>query len=294
MSSYNGEKYIKEQIDSILSQEGVEVSLLIRDDSSSDNTLKIIENLSKNHKNISYYQGENIGAARSFMNLVNKAKEADFYAFADQDDVWMPEKLISAIEKLKNEDESIPSLYISALEVVDENLNTIEIKKVSGNFSFEGEMIRNFSTGCTMVFNKKLFEIVKMYNPEYIIMHDSWITRVCYGIGGKVIIDDNTYIKYRQHEDNVVGYNDEGIEKIKKQFKIAFKDNISMRANIAGELKKGYYDLLTQNNKQVVDNLINYRNDKRAKKWLLENKNFRSNNKKLNLKMKLAIKLNKF
>ena len=145
-----------------------------------------------------------------------------------------------------------------------------------------------------MVLNKKLCDIIKQYNPSYLIMHDSWITRVCYAVGGNVIIDDNSYIKYRQHTSNVLGYKDEGFQKIKRQFNIAFKNNISMRVNIAKELKNGYYKMLTNEAKEVVDNLINYKEDKKAKKWLLHNKKFRTNNLKINTKMIIAILLNKF
>lgn len=293
LSTYNGEKYLKEQIESILNQEEVEIYLFIRDDGSSDRTIDIIEKFIEENSNITLYKGENVGPARSFMYLVNKSAEFDYYAFADQDDLWMPKKLISAINKLK-EKEDKPSLYMSALEIVDENLNVIEIKKVKGNFTFEGEMIKNFATGCTQVFNKELRNIIKQYNPQYIIMHDSWITRVCYGVGGNVIIDDNTYIKYRQHSNNVIGYKDNALKKLKKQFKIALIDKISMRANIARELKQGYGKMLTENAKEVVENLISYQKDKKAKKWLLKNKNFRTNNSKINRKMKIAIILNKF
>lgn len=292
LSTYNGEKYIEEQIESILKQEEVEISLLIRDDGSTDNTVEILKKLSQDNR-ITYYEGKNIKPARSFMELVNKSGNFDYYAFADQDDVWNSKKIISAINKLK-EKENKPLLYISALEIVDENLNTIETKKVDGNFTFEGAMIKNFATGCTQVFNRKLRDIIKSYTPNYIIMHDSWLTRVCYAIGGNVVIDDNTYIKYRQHSNNVLGYKDEGFEKLKRQFKIAFIENISMRVNIAKELKKGYEELLTENAKEVVNNLINYQQDKKAKKWLLKNKNFRTNNSKINTKMKIFIILNKF
>lgn len=293
MSTYNGEKYLKEQIESILNQEEVELYILIRDDGSSDKTLEILQELAKKYNNISYYSGENLGPAKSFMDLVKKAKEADYYAFADQDDVWEPKKIISAVKKLQDK-ESKPSLYMSALKVVNENLNEIELKKTTGNFTFEGEMIKNFATGCTQVFNKKLCDYIKKYTPKYIIMHDSWITRVCYAIGGNVIIDDNSYIKYRQHSNNVVGYNDDGVQKMKKQYEIAFKNNVSMRANIATELKTGYDEYLTESAKEVVNNLIEYRSNKKAKKWLLKNKNFRINSFKINLKMFIAILLNKF
>lgn len=292
LSAYNGEKYIKKQIESILNQKEVEVSLLIRDDGSSDKTIEIIGKLADENSNITFCKGENLGPARSFMDLINKSDEVSYYAFADQDDVWKPNKLISAINKMKEDNR--PELYMSALEIVDEDLNPIEIKQVTGNFTFEGAMIKNFATGCTLVFNKNLRDIIKIYNPNYLIMHDSWITRVCYAVGGNVIIDENYYIKYRQHSANVLGYKDDGIKKLKRQFKIAFKNNVSMRVNIAKELKQGYNEMLTENAKEIVNNLINYQQDKKAKKWLLKNKNFRTNNFIINIKMKLAIILNKF
>jgi rhamnosyltransferase len=125
-------------------------------------------------------------------------------------------------------------------------------------------------------------------------MHDSRITRVCYAIGGNVIIDDEAYIKYRQHSNNVVGYKENEFKKLKKQFKIAFVDNISMRANIAKELKNGYEKMLTSNATEVVNNLICYRQNKESKMWLIKNKKFRTNDKKVNFKMIIAILFNKF
>lgn len=294
LSSYNGEKYIKEQIESILKQEEVEISLLIRDDGSTDKTIEIVQELAKENKNITYYQGKNLGPARSFMDLLYHSGNFPYFAFSDQDDVWKPQKLISAIRKLEKVEEAKPALYCSALEIVDKNLNTIETKKVSGNFCFEGEIIKNFVTGCTQVLNKNLCDSIKSYTPTYLIMHDSWITRVCYAIGGEVIIDENAYILYRQHEENVLGYNDEGLQKLKKQFKIAFIDKIAMRVNMAKELKNGYEAKLTKEAKEVIENLIAYPSSRKAKKWLLQNKNFRTNNKKLNRKMKFFIHLNKF
>lgn len=293
MSTYNGERFLKEQIDSILNQEDVEVSLMIRDDGSTDGTINIINEIVKQNSNVSMYRGENLGPARSFMDLIYNSNEADYYAFADQDDVWDSKKIISAINKM-NGKENEPSLYISALQVVDENLNEIEFRKVQGNFCLEGEMVKNFATGCTQVFNNNLRNLLKKYKPEFIIMHDSWITRVCYAVGGNVIIDENSYIKYRQHEKNLIGYRDAKLKKIKKQYKIAFKRNIRMRAQIARELKSGYPDEITIEANQLANNLINYNFDIRAKRWLLQNKKFRTNDNYINLKMFVAIVLNKF
>lgn len=293
MSTYNGERYIKEQVESILNQEGVELTLLIRDDGSTDETLNIIKEIISKNSNVSVYKGENLGTAKSFMDLINNAEEADYYAFADQDDVWDTKKIISAIDKMKDK-ENEPTLYISALNIVDENLNEIEFRKVEGKFCLEGAMAKNFATGCTQVFNKKLHTILKKYNPQFIVMHDSWVTRVCYAIGGNVIIDDNSYIKYRQHNNNLIGYKENSIRKIKRQYNIAFKKKIRIRANIARELKNGYQEEITIEANTLINNLINYNFDNRAKRWLLKNKNFRTNNSYTDLKMFVAIILNKF
>lgn len=292
LSSYNGEKYIEKQIESILQQEDVEVSILIRDDGSTDGTIDILKKLSRNPK-ITYYEGKNIGPAKSFMELINKSGEFDYYAFSDQDDIWDSKKVINAIKKLENLSNQ-PALYISALEIVDENLNTQQIKKIDANFTFESELIKNFATGCTEVYNKKLCSIIKKYNPNFIMMHDSWICRVCYAIGGHVIVDDKAYIKYRQHSNNVLGYKDNGIQKIKKQFKIAFKDKINIRVNISKELKSGYEAMLTEETKKVINHVINYKKNIKSKIWLLFNKKFRTNNFVVNMQMIIAILLNKF
>lgn len=144
LSTYNGEKYLKEQIESILKQKEVDIHLLVRDDGSSDSTIKILEEISNKNKKITFYKGKNIGPARSFMELLKKSEEADYYSFADQDDIWEENKIISAINKLKNTNE--PELYLSALGIVNEKLENIETKKVSGKYTFEGEMIKNFAT----------------------------------------------------------------------------------------------------------------------------------------------------
>lgn len=92
MSTYNGEKYLKEQIDSILSQEGVDVRLYIRDDGSSDRTTDILASYQE-HKNVKIEKGNNLGFAKSFLTALDECDEADYYAFSDQDDVWEKDKL---------------------------------------------------------------------------------------------------------------------------------------------------------------------------------------------------------
>lgn len=113
LSTYNGEKYLEEQLNSLIKQEDVELRILVRDDGSKDRTHEILDKWQK-RGHINWYEGKNKGAAQSFMDLIYNAPEADYYAFCDQDDVWLPEKLKVAIDKIRESNEAMPCMYISS------------------------------------------------------------------------------------------------------------------------------------------------------------------------------------
>lgn len=110
MSTYNGGKYLQEQIDSLIGQADVNLTVLVRDDGSSDSTTVILERY-KQKGVLDWYPGENIGSARSFLDLVSRAPYCDYYALCDQDDYWFPEKLSVAISRLEQTDSSKSALY---------------------------------------------------------------------------------------------------------------------------------------------------------------------------------------
>lgn len=207
LSTYNGEKYIGDQIDSILSQNGVETELFVRDDGSQDKTVNILNKYAQKYHNIHVFPESNIGVQQSFLKLAVYAKEteADYYAFADQDDVWLPAKLKEAADKLREADNMRPAVYFSNLMIADEQLK--EIGKVYSAFpeiSKKGSVVRNYAYGCTMVFNRCALEhFVKNQNAR-MWMHDYWLYLVGLFLGN-IIYDDEAYILYRQHENNAVG-----------------------------------------------------------------------------------------
>ena len=132
MSTYNGGQFLREQIDSILAQKGVEVRLLVRDDGSKDDTCAILSEYASAHRDIVWRQGENIGFVRSFSALVAMALEseipADYYAFADQDDIWMPEKLSTACGVLATKDPAKPHLFTSnSMQIDAEGKETLKV-----------------------------------------------------------------------------------------------------------------------------------------------------------------------
>lgn len=127
MSTYNGSRYLSEQIDSILCQEGADVTLYIRDDGSSDQTIDIIKKYAKKYQNIILTTGQNVGVGNSFMQLVYDCPDDfDYYAFSDQDDIWLKEKLKVAIDNIKQKD--TPTLYASNQMLVDENGKQISLR----------------------------------------------------------------------------------------------------------------------------------------------------------------------
>lgn len=206
LSSYNGEKYIREQIDSILKQDYPNISLLIRDDGSTDKTVDIIKEYVANDPRISFYQGENVGVRESFFDLMRNADTSmDYYALSDQDDVWKPHKISRAIMLLGDCDKQ-PALYCGRTELVTQELIPIKstIKKAPIRPHFGNALVENIATGCTCVFSRSLMELVVNHIPEFTVMHDWWLYLSASAFG-KVVFDEEACVLYRQHEHNMIG-----------------------------------------------------------------------------------------
>ena len=249
MSTYNGEKYLREQIDSILAQKGVEVHLLVRDDGSKDKTIKIL----REYNNIELLEANNVGATNSFFALITLAGDYDFYAFADQDDVWDEEKLIIAIQKL---DEYVcPAIYSSNTRLVDGNLNFIRNETLKPITTLGSAIVKNYVTGCTAVFNAQLMRYLKQYTPKNAPFHDWWANLVCLSVGGVSVYDYEPHMNYRQHENNVVSGNDSVWKKWISRFKKFNKPY--HRDLMAREIKDNYAELIKKEEEKVLASMIN-------------------------------------
>ncbi|MDE7413574.1 MAG: glycosyltransferase family 2 protein, partial [Muribaculaceae bacterium] len=247
LSTYNGASYLKEQLDSILSQENISVRIIVRDDGSSDNTLDILHDYRKNFPdNFEIIQGENIGWQKSFFYLITYASanyhEASYFSFADQDDIWLPEKLAAGVSSLEQY-ESIPALYCSNLFYYKDGVNSGPTIKRKPIITYKSALCRNYATGCTVVFNRSLLEIVSRAIPEMNVAHDLW----CYSIAvlcGKVVFDSTPHILYRQHSSNQIGNKRSILDIWKRRFSHFFHpDFINLRLRLARELieKTGRY-----------------------------------------------------
>ena len=207
MSTYNGEKFVAEQIESIQKQTYTDWNLIIRDDGSKDGTCEIIENFINNDSRIKLIRAENVGVIKSFHELVINNNDADFYFFADQDDYWLPEKLTIMLEEAKKHDNTIPVMYYTDLKVTDKNLNVtsesmIRSQSDHANTSLVQELTENTVTGAASMINYELAKLWQTTND--IIMHDWYLAIVAAALGELVYIDQPTHL-YRQHDSNVLG-----------------------------------------------------------------------------------------
>jgi len=262
MSTYNGEKYLQEQIDCVLNQKDVKITLLIRDDGSKDGTLAMLQQYAEKYENVSWYQNTNLGPAKSFLDLVVNAPEADYYAFCDQDDYWDEDKLACAVEKLKDFPSDKPALYYSNLRVVDQDLvfyrMAHSIPHVQKNrYSVLAEPV---ATGCTMVFNKTTVQLVRRQLPEYCSMHDAWVYMICLLLGN-VVYDFDGHISYRQHGNNVIGtaLKQSIISRYWHRFVRLFDRTLQPRYKNAINFYNCYGDLLSTEDRKKVEKMVHYK-----------------------------------
>ena len=206
MSTYNGGRYLREQIDSILQQKGdFNLDLWVRDDGSTDETRKILDEYCKQGK-LHWYSDQNLGPALSFLNLIQTVKDYDIYAFADQDDYWLTDKVDRAVTQLKAVD--CPALYFANAEMVDSKLDSLgrNVYKLSPALDFKTLTCAGGLLGCTMAFNAKLASYIQDFQlPKKLVMHDFYLAELCLALDGSIIYDSQAVMKYRQHGDNVVG-----------------------------------------------------------------------------------------
>lgn len=277
LSTYNGELYLEEQLESLIRQEGVEIRILVRDDRSKDSTCEIL-NKWQDKGLLTWYTGVNKGPAQSFMDLLYHAPEADYYAFCDQDDVWLPDKLKVAVSKLEMLPDitTVPAMYFSTQMLVDANLNELGINQINYIFSFGESLLRNPAGGCTIVFNKALQRELIAYHPAFVSMHDSWTYRVCLAIGGHIVYDPVPHILYRQHGHNVVGGKKSFGRTVKRRFKSLINGVKGERLRTVKNLLDGYGDKLSPHYIYMLTNLLNYRNSFKAKLRLLFTTDFKT------------------
>ncbi|HEO4365797.1 TPA: glycosyltransferase family 2 protein [Streptococcus agalactiae] len=261
MATYNGEKFLAQQIESIQKQTFKEWNLLIRDDGSSDKTCDIIRNFTAKDSRIRFInenEHHNLGVIKSFFTLVNY-EVADFYFFSDQDDVWLPEKLSVSLEAAKHKASDVPLLVYTDLKVVNQELNILQDSMIRAqshhaNTTLLPELTENTVTGGTMMINHALAE--KWFTPNDILMHDWFLALLAASLGEIIYLDLPTQL-YRQHDNNVLG-----ARTMDKRFKILREGPISIFTRYwklihdsqkqASLIVDKYGDIMTANDLELI------------------------------------------
>lgn len=289
LATYNGEKYLQEQLDSLYAQQEVEVHILARDDGSKDSTREILA-YNSTHHNLTWYQGEHKNVAKGYFELMQKAALSDhlYYAFCDQDDVWDPDKLIIAVNKIKNE--KVPALYYAGQRLVDENLNLLENHTLNERRSLKTRFVLSGFAGCTGVFNRRLLDEVVKFEPKYMLMHDTWVLRVCLCLGGNVFIDTEPRINYRQHGGNAIGLG-HSIGATIKQVKRYINDY--RIEEVTKELVQGYDNMMIPEYRELSSWICEYRDNKEYRQKLLDKSNIDFCKRGLNLTYWLKVCMKK-
>lgn len=289
MSTYNGQKYIKEQLDSILQQENVDVEILIRDDGSTDNTIDLLLNYSEKYHQIEYYIGNNVGPAQSFKKLINDCdSQYEYYAYADQDDIWDKKKLCTAISDMRGDMGLNPVLwYCGFSKLIGDKISGQSCCSVERASTLETACYTCATTnGCTMVFNRELLNILRMINPGEIDMHDSWTNIVCIACGGKIICNPLPLVTYRIHKGQALGYINKSVKKKMKRLIKPSKERHKQIQNILS-----CPEILTVN-KKFLEQLAFYKENYKCKWNILLSRKPKGMTIKEIFKFKLQIMLN--
>lgn len=256
MSTYNGEKYLAEQLQSIEDQTHKNWRLVISDDGSSDNTLAIAKQFQSKWGSgrLEIRQGPQQGFCQNFLSMAcDTTLSADLYAFSDQDDVWMTDKLTRAVAYFNASNESqLPRAYGSRTKLVDEALKPLGFSPAfTLPRSFRNALVQSISGGNTQVFNQAAKQLLEQAGLQQVVSHDWWLYQIVKGAGGIFYYDPKPTLLYRQHSNAIVGANSSfraRIERIFYVFNGRFKNwndiNYAALCNIRHLLTKESQDIL--------------------------------------------------
>ncbi len=255
LATYNGQRFLDEQLDSIASQTHKNIELWASDDGSDDNTYSIL----KRHQarlppgRFIIQHGPRKGFAANFLSLIcSKKANGDYYAYCDQDDVWEPDKLQKGINWLNTIPCERLALYCSRTKLVDEHNNEIGysecFKKPPG---FLNALVQNIGSGNTMLFNHAAINCLREAGDNInVVAHDWWTYLLITGAGGDVFYDPSPSMRYRQHKDNVIGSNS-GWRARLLNIHALFKGRFRVSLNLNLQALQSIEHLLSEKNKFI-------------------------------------------
>ncbi|MDC3283031.1 glycosyltransferase family 2 protein [Planctomycetota bacterium] len=267
LCTYNGEKFLKDQLMSIDKQTHDNISIWVSDDGSNDGTIEIIRDFQKLcGKDITVLRGPRKGYAANFLSLLcNSDITADYFSFADQDDIWNEQKLSLALKKISGANLDTPSLYCSRTAIIDEDGTQRGLSPLFSNKPcFQNALVQSIGGGNTMLLNNAARALIASIGENVtIVSHDWWAYLVVTGAGGQVFYDPSPLVGYRQHSSNVFASNIGFRARLKRAASMlngTFHDWVSTNLSALATRK----DFLSNDNRCVFRDFSIARN-----KWLI-------------------------
>ena len=288
LATYNGEKYVGEQIDSIINQTYNNWELLIRDDNSKDRTLEILKEYEKKDKRIKIIEDKkgNLGFVKNFEELLNNSKE-DWVMFSDQDDYWLENKIEKYVAILNTSSEDIlkkPMLIHSNSFICDDNLEIIKDEfinsKIANKYNEDDFYFAYFVQGSTVLINRKIIDLALPFSKN-VTVHDRYFHLLAEFLGKRIFINESL-IKYRQHSNNKIGAKTSIISKIFKKRYFHTEDR-----ELILEIQKKYKDNLGTEQIEKIEKYLEVTNEKK-KRFL---RFYLSREFKMNIKKRLFMLL---
>ena len=264
LATYNGEKYVGEQIDSIINQTYNNWELLIRDDNSKDRTLEILKEYEKKNKRIKVIEDKkgNLGFVKNFEELLNNSKE-DWVMFSDQDDYWLENKIEKYVAILNTSSEDIlkkPMLIHSNSFICDDNLEIIKDEfinsKIANKYNEDDFYFAYFVQGSTVLINRAIIDLALPFSKN-VTVHDRYFHLLAEFLGKRIFINESL-IKYRQHSNNKIGAKSSVISKILKKRYFHTEDR-----ELILEIQKKYKDNLETEQIEKIEKYLEVTNDKK-------------------------------
>ena len=247
ISTYNGELYIEDQINSILNQTYSNIKIYVRDDGSTDNTLNILKNYEADGK-IQLIKGNNKGYGPSFLELLNIASEGDYWAFCDQDDVWRKNKIERAIVGIQKLDLNKPALYFHNYVLTDENLkNPKRYLNKMPKYLFSMAITQCIHMGFATLINDKLRDMMLRVDGDKLCSHDWWAELIVMEFGN-VYTDDYIGAKHRRLD---ISISSSGMKARVKWFKKALGGNAEIK-NLTNEFYREFSGEMNKHDRKIL------------------------------------------
>lgn len=255
LATRNGAHFLPQQLDSYSAQVAKNWHLIASDDGSTDDTARVLAQFAHTYPaQITLLHGPQSGPAANFLSMLRQAPDADFAAFSDQDDVWLPNKLGRATDLLGKVGGNIPAFYCGCVTVCDQNLRPLRQTAMPDRpLGFRNALVQNVAFGNTIVVNRAALALLReaAHRSHHSVMHDWWAYQIITGAGGQIVFDNESYVLYRQHGDNAVGAEHGLIKKLNALRRRSqwhwMRENLAVLANLS--------DLMTDENRALVSRL---------------------------------------